>query len=338
MSGVPLLRHSHLRLLLVSAILLGTWVNAIPDREPVGHGAQSSGIDSDLPLERSAFSGQRAFLVLLRDGAHQSATGVGQTIAIIDGGFDLGHEAIDAAAVGDHFDFIDGDTDVSEAKDGIDQDGEDGPDSMFGHGTAVASLIADLAPDAGLLLYRAMDEEGVAPAVNVEQAILRAIGNNATVINISVVFDVDHGGVRHAVEAAAAAGIAIVAPAGNEGGTVAAYPGAYDETICVAGTTLSDELAAGQTNGPDVDIVAPGEELVVALIGSLADYAEAVGSSYASAFAAATAALIREVDPLLDPGQIRSRLRDTAVDIGLDPEDQAAGRCGLRIDMTAAVE
>ena len=283
------------------------------------------------------FQNQSAFDTVNAAGAHTTADGYGQVIAIIDVGFDLTHEGIDLQRVTASFDFRDGDFDVSEAPDGIDQDGEDGADSMLSHGTAVASLLMELAPGATFVLIRCMDEEGTGTVEDLVDAIVYARLQGATVINLSLEAP-DDPALHGAIQDCDAVGITVVAPSGNDGNTKVCFPGAYAETLCVASVNESDRLEPTANNGPLVDIMAPGEGVLVAAWGLVDKHGTGRGTSYATAFVSAAAALIREGDPTISFDHLRTTLRASAKPIPLSATEALENKCGLRLDMQAAVE
>ena len=54
-----------------------------------------------------------------------------------------------------------------------------------------------------------------------------------------------------------------MAAAGNSGGTKAMYPAAFDEVIAVGSSTMEGEIASGSVHGNEVDIYAPGKDILV---------------------------------------------------------------------------
>jgi subtilisin family serine protease len=123
-----------------------------------------------------------------------------------------------------------------------------GPDGLLdyqaGHGTFVAGVIARVAPQAELRMYRAADTDGFATDFDIAEAILRAHADGAQIINLSL-------GVRTVDDQpppATAAAVAkvradsneqtvIVAAAGNHGDNVKVWPADLDGVESVAGLT-----------------------------------------------------------------------------------------------------
>jgi len=174
------------------------------------------------------------------------------------------------------------------------------PQDTNGHGTNTASIataatnnsvgFAGAGDNVGLLAYDIFQDataasDGQNACVTDEvQAIQTAVSAGADVINLSLGSGENYGsgdgfdqGEHDAIEAAIAAGVVVVAAAGNDadGGetgtphTVLDYPAAYDGVISVGATGLKDNNSgqlAGATEyvtaysqyGPNLGVVAPG--------------------------------------------------------------------------------
>lgn len=252
--------------------------------------------------------------------------GAGVTVAVIDSGVDTDHPQLDRpGAVLPGFDFI-------RNRPGADFD-------CISHGTAVASIIAGapepgigfhgVAPAARILPVRVSDldagagDNGTAvnPAVFAE-AIRYAVDQGARVLNLSVVMYRDDAAVRNAIRYAQAKDALVVAAAGNQhqqrGADPIPYPAAYPGVIGVGAITIdSTRLDASQV-GSYVDLVAPGGGVLAAT--RQRGYVFWDGTSFATPFVSATAALVRSAYPQLDAAAVEKRLLATA--------DPAAGGPG----------
>src|SRR5262245_44090939 len=104
---------------------------------------------------------QGAMARVRKDEAHEMATGRGALVAILDTGFELNHPFLAG-----HFevaygkDFVGHDGNPSEERNGIDDDGDGLIDEGAGHGTMVAGIVATIAPDARIIPFRVLDDEG----------------------------------------------------------------------------------------------------------------------------------------------------------------------------------
>ncbi|MDR2373773.1 MAG: type VII secretion protein EccB [Bifidobacteriaceae bacterium] len=231
-----------------------------------------------------------------------------------------------------------------------------------GHGTAVAGLVAartvagsglrGVAPGATIIPIRVYvngSEEaaavGHAPTEdNLAAGISAAVAAGADIINISMSTDTDHAGVREAVAAAQAAGALVVAAAGNvqdAGGTAnppwygpdgsvyqVRYPAAYDAVVGVAAASTETGLVgAGALHGPQVDISAPGTNIVSTYLngGDCGINGDEPSSSFATGYVSGAAALLAELYPDAGPEYWAYRLTATALRPRADSSDQLAG-------------
>ena len=245
------------------------------------------------------------------------ATGAGIRVAVIDSGVDADHPQL-RGRVARGRDFLHGDA--------------TGRQDCVGHGTAVASIIAaQPAPGAGL--------RGLAPGVTIvpvrvseqtdteEQsgepaspgrfadAIDWAVDEGgADIINMSLVMTDKNDRVRAAVARAVAAGVVVVAAAGNHGkpdeGNPRPYPASYPDVIGVGAIGANGVAGDFSQRGDYVDVTAPGVNVTFAARGR--GHTGGSGTSYAAPFVAATAALVKERFPALTPAQVARRILATA--------------------------
>ena len=113
----------------------------------------------------------------------------------------------------------------------------------------------------------------------------------------------------------------LVGAAGNDGrwngrGDNVIYPARYNNVIAVAATDSNDNRASFSSTGPDVELAAPGVNILSTLPGGT--YGYKMGTSMACPHVTGTAALVIASDPLLSNDQVRQILRDTADYLG-DP-------------------
>jgi type VII secretion-associated serine protease mycosin len=241
------------------------------------------------------------------------ADGAGVLVAVVDSGVDASHPQLAGAVVAGY--------------DLLDAEG-DGRLDCVGHGTAVASIVAGrgrpgvgfrgVAPAATVLPVRVServdDEAGgrAAPLAEVAGAVRRAAERGAGVINLSLTTDRDDPALRDAVRYARSRDALVVAAAGNryEAGNPLPYPAAYEGVVGVGGTQPDGTRVPTSQTGPHVDLVAPGADVTAATRRS--GYARYAGTSFAAAFVAGTAALVRQYHPGLSADQVAQRLLATA--------------------------
>jgi len=148
------------------------------------------------------------------------ALGEGVTVAVIDTGLDLTHPAFEGAL-----------TDPSTWQDYVGADRVPQEEGVlgtggYGHGTNVAGIVLQIAPNAKIMPLRVLDANGVGTVANVALAVRWAADHGANVINLSLGSAKDSRAVRDAVASAAARHIPVIASAGNDGSTRLTYPAA----------------------------------------------------------------------------------------------------------------
>ena len=152
-------------------------------------------------------------------------------------------------------------------------DNDDNPFDENGHGTHVASTIAEqtdngygltgLAYGVKIMPVRVLDRNGGGSAVAITRGIRFATLHGAKVINLSLNFksQVTQDQIPQlldAVEYAYEHGILIVAGAGNMGRDAVAYPALGQHIVAVGATTEYGCLAKYSNYGDGLDLVAPG--------------------------------------------------------------------------------
>jgi serine protease len=215
-----------------------------------------------------------------------------------------------------------------------------------GHGTQVAGIIAAATNNglgmAGLcwtcriLPVRVMADSGAANYSDIAAGVAYAAAKGASIINLSLGGYADSRTLRDAISAAAARGAVVVGGAGNDNVSTPFYPAAYANVLAVAGTTITDTLAASSNRGAWISVAAPGVAISTTYSGG--GYGSASGTSMAAPFASGLAGLIRSRWPSWTEVMVRSQIRQTADDIdALNPGD--AGQIGKgRINAAAVME
>lgn len=208
-----------------------------------------------------------------------------------------------------------------------------------GHGTHVAGTIAQstnnkiggvgLAFGARIMPVKVLAAQGGGSNVGVAAGIRWAADNGAQVINMSLGGPHQSGIIQRAVNHAHAKGVVIVAAAGNSGGSVG-YPAAGDNVIAVSASDENDNLASFSSRGPQVDISAPGTNVLQNTIcdGGMNNceiFDAFNGTSMASPHVAGVATMLVGMG-LTDPDLVEERLQSGATNIGSNKEYFGAGR------------
>lgn len=203
------------------------------------------------------------------------STGAGVIVAVIDTGIELSAGLNTVPG----YDFIDRDNDPSEVLGG----------QVSGHGTAVASLIQSVAPDAQIMPIRAFDQNGYSAAFQLAEAIDYARQHGARVINMSFSFNQEIKLVNNVIDYAYGQGITQVAAAGNEASGQARFPATKSEVVSIAAVDRND-IKASFSNWGNVQASAPGVDLEVDSSSSSCSVVS--GTSFAAALASGEAALL----------------------------------------------
>lgn len=164
-----------------------------------------------------------------------------------------------------------------------------------------------------------------------------AVDHGANVINYSA-----SGPSISSVEISACAyaynhGVTVVAAAGNSGtGAGIQYPAALPTVIAVGATNSSNNRASFSSTGRELDLVAPGQNVLTFNLSKPYYWTEArSGTSFSAPIVTGVVALMLSRNRSLTPDQIRSILSLTADDLGQSGWDTSFG--DGRVDAAEAV-
>jgi subtilisin family serine protease len=245
--------------------------------------------------------------------------GSGTTVAVLDTGAQLDHPALKANFEDvKRYDFVDNDTNPSDKRVGLDEDGNGLTDELVGHGTHVAGIVDRVAPAAKIMPLRVLNSEGSGDVFGISKAIHYAWSNGANVINLSLGSSSHSQLLEETIDRAIEKDVVVAAAGGNSNTTVPHYPAAGDgitsatEDGLVAVTSVDryKDKSWFANYGLWVDIAAPGGDIRSAF--PVDKYADWSGTSMATPFVSGQAALIRKVYGSLDPVGIERRIRRTA--------------------------
>lgn len=125
-----------------------------------------------------------------------------------------------------------------------------------------------------------------------------------------------------------------IAAAGNDGCTPCVNtPANGPDVIAVACTTSTNDRCGISSGGPEIDIAAPGANIVSAYRTSTTSYVTGTGTSASAPLVAGVAALMKSYSPNLTAAQMRARILDTALDLGNAGWDPLYGEGLLRADL-----
>ncbi len=289
------------------------YINHIPEDQV--RSGWSTGFQDD------TYQSQWAETAMRLDEAHMMSRGQGVRVAVLDTGVDMTHAALQGRVSGG-YDFVDLDNDPSE---------EPG-DTMgaYGHGTHVAGLILLAAPEATIMPVRVLDSKGKGNIWVLAEALRYAVdpdGNpttddGASIINLSLSTPSRSRMIEDVLGKVTCykpktqsricrRDVLVVAAAGNSGNNTREYPAAFElpSLIAVGASTPENTLASFSTNGPWIDVAAPGESIWSTIPGGFAPWS---GTSMSAPLVAGEAALLRAVAPELSAREIAARITASA--------------------------
>jgi subtilisin family serine protease len=247
--------------------------------------------------------------IRLSDGQAYSS-GAGVTVAVLDTGVQLNHPVLVPHLSPVRYDFVDDDPAPNDSPNGLDDDGDGFIDEIAGHGTHVAGVIHLVAPQAQIMPLRVLDSDGQGNNFIVAEAMLYAAQHGADVINLSLGTSYESEFLLDVVRQVSAAGVVVVAAAGNQNLATPQYPAG---SPCALAVTALDNgrLKADYANyGLWVDAAAPGEHLYSTFPTS--GFAWWSGTSMSTPLVAGQAALIRSLNPSLSPAVVARFISGTA--------------------------
>jgi subtilisin len=285
------------------------------------------------PLPGEEYINSWGVLHIGADIAHASGNrGAGVNVAVIDTGIDDTHPDLDDSFV-NGINFVQKTIGPADPLDYFDE-------SSNSHGTHVSGVIAGeengtgvigVAPESSLYAVRVLDGAGFGLLSWIIDGIQWSVENGMDIANLSI--QGPHAqSLKDACNNAYAAGLLLIAAAGNTNGGFLLYPGAYDSVIAVTGTTDTDTKAYFSPIGPEVELAAPGQDIMSTVAGGIFNFLS--GTSQAAPHVAGTAALFMSNmdgvpdgngDNVVNHVDVRMALRNTATDLGATGQDNIFG-------------
>ncbi|MBC9712027.1 S8 family serine peptidase [Streptomyces sp. TRM66268-LWL] len=236
-----------------------------------------------------------------------------------------------------------------------------------GHGTHVASTVAGtgaksggkfkgVAPGAGLIDGKVLDDTGSGEESDIIEAIEWAVGEGADIVSMSL-GGPDAPGVEPLEEAVNTYtennGVLFTVAAGNEGpgASTVGSPGAADGALTVGAVDDNDAMASFSSRGPRVgdgaikpDVTAPGVDItaasapgnsIAAEVGENPEgYMTISGTSMATPHVAGAAAILKQQHPDWKAAELKGVLTGSTKDGGFTAFEQGAGR--IQVDKAIA--
>ena len=190
---------------------------------------------------------------------------------------------------------------------------------LVGHGTEVAGIVAASGSDGtGLVgvcwtcrvLSLQVSLDGGARADDIARAVDRAVARGASVINLSLGADLHTSAERDAIGRAVAAGVVVVASAGNDGSLLPKFPAAYAGVLAVGAAGADGKVVEFSNRGPWVSVLAPACGAALDVKGRV-DPAFC-GTSAAAPFVSGVAGLLKSVAPAAKAADIITAIQRSA--------------------------
>lgn len=206
-----------------------------------------------------------------------------------------------------------------------------------GHGTHVAGILGarnnnigvkGVAYESDLYAIKAFDQNGSGYVSDMIEGIDWSIANDMDIVNMSAGAQTDSAAFQAVVNRAYAAGLVLVAAAGNDGAPdgltdTVDFPARYSAVIGVGAVDSSFRRADFSSTGPDVEVAAPGVRILSTYLGN--QYAYMSGTSMATPYVAGQMALLKEAYPKLSNEELRRVLIDHTRDLGQAGRDPLFG-------------
>jgi subtilisin family serine protease len=198
-------------------------------------------------------------------------------------------------------------------------------------GTAAAATdngtgVAALGWNSSLMPLKTQNFNGIGTTNELSEAILYAVDNGASVINVSVGQELTlcPSTLQAAIDYAHAHGVLVVAAVGNqdENPNKDFYPAACANVLGVAATGQGD-MRIGSDLNPYVDVTAPGQDIYSTLRGGTYGYYS--GTSMAAPLVAGLAALLYAHYPHYSDQQVAWAILGHALDLGEAGKDNYYG-------------
>lgn len=197
------------------------------------------------------------------------------------------------------------------------------------HGTYLASVINQTAPNVTIYDLQVLNQEGVGTYESVIKAIEWSIENDMDIVQMSFGGEVHSLALAEAMLVAESNNILLIAASGNTSALEVQFPAKYNSVIAVGAINEQNVRLSTSNRGNELELVALGEG-----IDGLANNGVTIqltGTSVAASQVVAVAALYMEQFPTLSAGAIRELLKASAISLG--PMDEFGyGKVSFQLD------
>ena len=234
----------------------------------------------------------------------RKGNGRGIRIAVLDSGIEAGHPALKTMRLADDLAIVDDGLQLRcVSGDGVD---------MYGHGTAIAAILNQLAPEAELGSFRVLGEHLRSRTAIIREGVRQALDHGYHILHCSFGCTREDQVLQYKdwIDEAYIKGRHIVAACNNYDYLRREWPGHFPTVITVNFACTSDPETFYYRPGQLVEFAARGNDLDVPWCGG--QQKKVTGSSFAVPHVAAMLARLLSFCPQLPPLQAKALLHQTA--------------------------
>jgi subtilisin len=223
-------------------------------------------------------------------------------VAVLDSGIDGTHPDLRGRVVESHrVERSDGKVVIVPARSDENNDG-------YGHGTAVASVLCNMSPNARIVDVRVLGDGQVGAGAALLAGLRFAVQRRVAVVNMSVAASAEFAAKLHALcEQAYRQGQAVVAATRNTPLTDHGFPAELSSVISVDQARMGSLFDWYYRRAHPIEYVAHGEDVTVAAPGG--GYTTKTGTSFATPAVSGLCALWLGAFPDLRPFELKSLLK-----------------------------
>lgn len=291
----------------------------------------------DIPVKAEAYGWGAGYMGFTTERA-VAASGANVTIAVCDTGIKSNHKIFSHTDIVDSYNVLA--TDKSKYKNSEEGYRYTDPynvDDDFGHGTAVAGIIAESTPsNVKIMPIKVLDYDGEGFMEDVFIGMEYAENHGADVINLSLGGEVRDGSMATIYtydQQLSGYKALIVSAAGNgdenhqarnmDAKGINTIPAEMKNTVCVGAFDSYGGICSFSNYGKAVDFAAPGKGIKVA--GISGGVYTGSGTSFACPYVAAAAGIIKAENSGLDKNDIENMLVASSNDMGEEGRDDCFG-------------
>ncbi|MGC8895087.1 MAG: S8 family serine peptidase [candidate division WOR-3 bacterium] len=192
--------------------------------------------------------------------------------------------------------------------------------AVINNGTGIAGV-----SNSRLMSERVLNSSGSGTYTDIADGIRDAANHGAHILSMSLGGSTPNSTLESACAYAWNAGCLLVAAAGNTGADGILYPARYSTVMAIGAISHDDAYPTFSTRGPELELCAPGVNILSTVYPNDYDSLNWSGTSMATPHVSGAAALVKALNPSLTNAQIRAILDSTATDIWYFGHDDTTG-------------